>query len=215
MPIPYPSPIFRFIHVDNLPLCLERGGIIAPNFEPRNGMIYKTIHNLEIQQHRRIMHIPCGPGGVIHDYVSFYFGYLSPMLFQLHTGRVADYAEGQAPIIYLKTTTQTIAQSDTGFVFSDGHGIARYTEWFDTLDDLDKVDWEMVYERYWSDNVNDMDRQRRKQAEFLVHRFCDWSMIHGIAVIDVGMKERVEGIFGSYAPEMARGVEVRKDWYYY
>ena len=152
MPIPYPSPIFRFIHVDNLPLCLERGGIIAPNFEPRNGMIYKTIHNLEIQQHRRIMHIPCGPGGVIHDYVSFYFGYLSPMLFQLHTGRVADYAEGQAPIIYLKTTAQTIVQSDTGFVFSDGHGIARYSEWFDTLDDLDKVDWEMVYERYWSDN---------------------------------------------------------------
>ena len=65
-----------------------------------------------------------------------------------------------------------------------------------------------------TDNVNDMDRQRRKQAEFLVHRFCDWSMIHGIAVIDVGMKERVEGIFGSYAPEMERGVEVRKDWYY-
>jgi len=215
MPIPYPTPIFRFIHVDNLPLCLERGGISAPNFEPENGMEYKTVHNLEIQQHRRIMHIPCGPGGVIHDYVPFYFGYLSPMLLQLHTGRVAGYAEGQEPIIYLKTTAQAIEQSGAGFVFSDGHGIAHYTGWFDTLDDLDKVDWEMVYKRYWSDNVDDMDRQRRKQAEFLVHRFCDWSLIHGIAVIDSGMRERVEGIFDSYAPEMARDVTVKRDWYYY
>jgi len=215
MPIPYPTPIFRFIHVDNLPLCLERGGISAPNFEPANGMNYKTIHNLEIQQHRRIMNIPCGPGGVIHDYVPFYFGYLSPMLLQLHTGRLEGYTEGQAPIIYLKTTAQAIAQSGAGFVFSDGHGIAHYTEWFDTLDDLDKVDWEMVYQRYWSDNVDDMDRQRRKQAEFLVHRFCDWLLIHGIAVIDSDMRERVEEIFSSYAPEMARGVEIRRDWYYH
>ena len=215
MPIPYPTPIFRFIHVDNLPFCLERGGINAPNFESENGIIYKTIHNLEIQHIRRVMHIPCGPGGVIHDYVSFYFGYLSPMLLQLHTGRVAGYAEGQTPIIYLKTTAQTIAQSGAGFVFSDGHGIAHYTEWFDTLDDLDKVDWEMVYQQYWSDNVDDMDRQRRKQAEFLVHRFCDWSLIRGIAVIDSGMRERVEEIFSSYAPVMARSVEIRRDWYYH
>ena len=42
----------------------------------------------------------------------------------------------------------------------------------------------MVYQRYWKDNLDDMDRQRRKQAEFLVHRFCDWSLINEIAVID-------------------------------
>ena len=30
----------------------------APNFEPENGMGYKTIHNLEIQQHRRDTPIP-------------------------------------------------------------------------------------------------------------------------------------------------------------
>jgi hypothetical protein len=31
------------------------------------------------------------------------------------------------------------------FVFSDGHGLARFTEWFDDLARLDKVDWAMVY----------------------------------------------------------------------
>ena len=52
MPIPHPTPIYRFIHLENLTLCLERRGMYAPNFEPKNGMRYKTIHNLDIQQCR-------------------------------------------------------------------------------------------------------------------------------------------------------------------
>lgn len=215
MPIPHPTPIYRCIHLENLTLCLERRGIYAPNFEPKNGMGYKTIHNLEIQQCRRDTPIPCGPSGVIHNYIPFYFGYLSPMLLQLHTNRVVGYTEGQGPIIYLESTAQIAAQSGAGFVFSDGHGIAHYTEWFDNLEHLDKVDWGMVYKRYWSDTMDDMDRQRRKQAEFLIHRFCDWSLIQEIAVMDSGMKEKVIGILDTYPPEMLREVKVRRDWYYY
>ena len=33
---------------------------------------------------------------------------------------------------------------------------------------FDKVDWELVPARYWADQPDDNDRQRRKQAEFLV-----------------------------------------------
>jgi hypothetical protein len=214
MAVPNPTPIFRFIHLENLPVYLARGGLHTPNTTPENGLAYKTIHNLEIQQCRRVIPIPCGPGGVIHDYVPFYFGYLSPMLLQLHTGRVEGYGEGQQPIIYLVTTVQQVVESGAKFVFSDGHGIARFTEWFDNLDDLDKVDWNMVYQRYWADNVDDLDRQRRKQAEFLVHQFCPWSLIQEIAVIDEGMKQRVERILAEYGIEMSRRVAVRRGWYY-
>ena len=137
------------------------------------------------------------------------------MLLQLHTNRVVGYTEGQRPIIYLKTTAQIAAQSGVSFVFSDGHGIARYTEWFDSLENLDSVDWGMVNQRYWSDTMDDMDRQRRKQAEFLIHRFCDWSLIQEIAVMDSGMKEKVIGILGTYPPEMLREVKIRREWYYH
>lgn len=101
-PVPTPTQILRFIHVDNLHICVRRGGLHAPNHCPEDGLVYKTIHNADIQHERRVRRVPTGPGGVIHDYVSFYFGYLSPMLFQLKTGRVADYDEGQAPLIYLR-----------------------------------------------------------------------------------------------------------------
>lgn len=147
--------------------------------------------------------------------MSFYFGYLSPMLLQLKTGQVPDYSEGQEPLIYLVTTAQAMQTAGVGYVFSDGHGIAAFTNWFDDLADLDKVDWSMVYQRYWSDKVNDMDRQRRKQAEFLVHRFCDWALISEIAVIDATMKARVETVLSGFANSLRRPVAIRRDWYYH
>ena len=151
MPVPVPTPILRIVHVENLHVCLRRGGIFAPNFTPKDGLAYKTIHSAEIQQERRVRRVRCGPGGVIHDYVPFYFGYLSPMMLKLKTGQVEGYDEGQDPLIYLVSTVQAACDAGKGFIFSDGHGLAAFTKWSDDLDDLDKVDWAMVYQRYWRD----------------------------------------------------------------
>jgi hypothetical protein len=137
------------------------------------------------------------------------------MMLNLKTGRVAGYTEGQEPLIYLATTAQAIATSGKGFVFSDGHGLAAFTSWFDDLAKLDQVDWNMVYQRYWTDNVNDMDRQRKKQAEFLVHQLCDWSLIQAIIVIDDAIKTRVETVLSQFPVEMHRSVIVRRDFYYH
>jgi hypothetical protein len=200
MPVPDPTPIYRFIHTDNLSIVLRRG--------------YKTIHNKDIQEERRIRRIDCGPRGVIHDYVSFYFGPRSPMLFQLHTGRVTGYDERQEPLIYLVSTAQAVVKSGLECVFSDGHGIAAFTDWYDDLDDLDKVDWQMVYARYWADTIDDMDRQRRKQAEFLVYRFCDWGLVREIGVVNPTMKDKVEEIMDLFPGKHRPEVGVRPEWYY-
>lgn len=212
---PIPTPILRFIHVDNLEACVRRGGLYAPNYTPNDGLGYRTIHNVDIQAKRRIVHIPCGAGGTIHDYVSFYFGYLSPMMLQLKTGRVPGYAEGQDPLVYLVTTAQAVHAAGAKYAFSDGHGLAAFTRWFDDLADLDKVDWNMVNQRYWADNVDDMDRQRRKQAEFLIHESCDWSLIDEIAVINNAMKARVEAVLEAVSPSHRPRVAIRRDWYYH
>ncbi len=144
MPVPKPTPIYRFMHVDNLHICLRRSGLHAPNNTPDDGLEYRTIHNVDIQNQRRIYRIPCGPRGVIHDYVSFYFAQRSPMLLQLQTGQVEGYNEGQEPLIYLVSTAQIVDNAGIDFVFSDGHGIASYTDWFDDLTGLGNVDWKTV-----------------------------------------------------------------------
>lgn len=212
MVVPIPTPIYRLLHIDNLSVCLQRGGFHEPNHTPNDGLVYEVIHNIEIQQTRRERQIPCGPGGVIHDYVSFYFGPRSPMLFQLHTGMVSGYNAGQEPLIYVVSTVQIIQQSGLGFVFSDGHGIAAFTNWFDDLNDLSKVDWKAVYLDYWADDINDMDRQRRKQAEFLVYRFCPWQIVQEIYVLNQTVVQRVENILNKYKNNCR--ISIKPEFYY-
>jgi len=202
------------MHIDNLNVVLQRGGLHAPHFTPNDGLAYTTIHDTEIQEKRKQKPIPCGPHGVIHDYVPFYFGYLSPMLLKLNSGRVSGYTEGQEPLVYVVSTAQAVAGSGQGFVFSDGHGIAAFTNWFDDLAQLGSVDWGMVYQKYWKDEINDMDRQRRKQAELLVHRYCDWSLIREIAVIDAAMQQRVQQLLAPFPGQLHRPVTIRRNWYY-
>ena len=214
MPVPIPTPIYRLIHIENLYICLRRAGLHAPNHTPYDGLVYKTIHNTEIQAKRQTRQLPCGPRGVIHDYVSFYFGPRSPMLYQLHTGRVRGYQEGQEPLIYLVSTTQDVANSGSRFIFSNGHGIAGFTAWFDSLDNLGEVDWNTVNAKLWKDTIDDPDRQRRKQAEFLVHRFCDWGMIREIGVLNSTMKDSVEGIMDQFPEGLRREVTIQRGWYY-
>jgi hypothetical protein len=207
--------ILRLIHINNLAILLSRKGLHAPRFTPDDGLQYKTIHNIDIQNKRNVRLIPCGPKGTIHDYVPFYFGPLSPMMLNLKTGRVPTYNEGQEPLTYLVSNVANIVENGHRFVFSNGHGIAFNTDWYDDVADLDKVDWGMVYERYWADDYEkDMDRQRRKQAEFLVHHFCPWDTIVGIVVIDEQMKSNVEQIFANCDTALTRPIAVKRDWYY-
>jgi len=215
MSTPQPTPIYRLLHIDNLPIVLRRGGLHAPNLTPQDGLPYHTIHNTDVQAARRVCTIPRGPGGTVHDYVPFYFGYLSVMLLNLKTGRVAGYNEGQEPLIYLVSTAQSIADSGTEFVFSDGHGLATFTGWYDELCHLDEVDWNLVCQRYWSDTAEDNDRKRRKQAEFLIHRFCDWSLIQEIGVQNNNIRDIVLTHLNNFPGVRHPIVNVRSEWYYY
>jgi len=67
----------------------------ASNHCPEEDLTYKIIHNADIQNKRKVKRILCGPQGVIHDYVPFYFGYLLPMMFQLKTGKVEGVRKGK------------------------------------------------------------------------------------------------------------------------
>jgi hypothetical protein len=169
---------------------------------------------VDIQQARQVRPVPVAPRGTVHDYVPFYFGPRSVMLYQLHTGWVPGYAEGQEPLVHLASTCQAIAAAGIGFVFTDGHGLARFTAWYDDLSDLAKIDWEAVYATQWKDTPEDMDRQRRKQSEFLVHRACPWNLVTAIGVYNDAARLRVEAELARAGRAGSLPVQVRPEWYY-
>lgn len=214
MSYPNPTPIYRIVHVDSLTTILVRGALHAPNHTPVDGLPYRTIHDVNVQANRRVARVPCGPRGNIHDYVPFYFGVLSVMLLKLTTGQVAGYAEGQEPLVYLVTTAQRVVASGARIVFTNGHGLATFTNWFDDLGQLGSVDWMMVEQRYWSDRPEDNDRQRRKQAECLVWQTLDWALIQEIAVLNAAAKFRVDSALAAHPHRAQPPVNVRSGWYY-
>ena len=212
--IPDPTWVFRITHVDNLRAILQRGGIYAPNATPADDIPHKAIHFDRIQQQRLNTPVPCGPGGVVHDYVPFYFAPRSPMLYTIHKGNVSGYDEGQGPIVYLVTDVQTVQSSGARFVFTDGHAIMTVSQFFDDLSDLDEVDWSVMKSRWWNDTPRSPDRKRRRQAEFMIQRFCPWSLIRGIGVMDQARKAMVEAILREFPELPTSVVRIKPAWYY-
>lgn len=213
-PPPNATPIYRMTHVNNLETLLRRGALHSPNQTPKDGLPYITIHNVSVQASRHAKDVPCGPRGTIHDYVPFYFGPLSPMLLNLKTGRVPGYSEGQHPIVYLVSYVHALQKAGYRFVFTDGHAAVAFTEFYDSCSSLDKIDWGIVKERYWSNTDDDNDRQRRKQAEFLVWQKLDWSLICEIGVIDSLMKKTVDDILDRFPKSKCPKVSIHREWYY-
>jgi ssDNA thymidine ADP-ribosyltransferase, DarT len=96
--------------------------------------------------------------------------------------------------------------------FTDGHAVIGYTEFYDCLEALNAIDWEIMQDKYWSNTPEDGDRKRRRQAEFLVHQFCPWKLITEIGVINNTIADQVQQILQNFNNQTP--VKVYPSWYY-
>ncbi len=207
-----PTLIYHITHVRNLPSILESNGLCTYNALRQMGNRYISVAHEGIQGRRRKIKVTCGSGGTLHDYVPFSFAPRAPMLFAIHRGNVVGYTEGQRPLIHLVSSVEVVQGVALPFVFTSGHAIMQPLEFFDDLTNLNRIDWEMVNSRYWPKTSDDPDRQRRKQAEFLVHGFFPWNLISEIGVIDPRMKSQVNALIQN--AENQPQVNIHRGWYY-
>lgn len=211
--IPIPTRIYHITHVRNLLRIIASGGLQSCQVLKDQQTSYTNIAHQGIQDRRAIREVPCGKKGTLHDYVPFYFAPRSPMLYAILKGKVEGYQGGQYPIIYLSSTVQAIQQHGIPFVFTDGHGTnTPLTNFYIDPSDLDKLDWSVMNATYWHDILTDGDRKRRRQAEFLVHRFFPLQLVDQISVISELAKTLVEQTLLNSGHQLV--VNIRKDWYY-
>jgi len=208
-----PLPIYHITPIDNLESILSAGGLLAYNVMLETGTNYTNIAYENIQYRRARIRVPCGAGGVLHDYVPFYFAPRSPMLYTINRGNVPNYTQGQEAVIHLVSHVEDIdARGDLDFVFTDGHAVMEFTTFFDDLNYLDNIDWDVMEARYWRDTNEDNDRKRRRQAEFLVRNFLPWELITEIGVMNSTIKANTENILQNFTHKPS--VIVQKSWYY-
>lgn len=151
---------------------------------------------------------------VFFEYIPFYFGARQPMLYnKIATGWEEIEQHSQDDIIYLVSTVDLIEEYNLQYAFTDGHARARITNFYNSRDDLDKLDWEAVHSRNWKNTPEDPDRMNRKQSEFMVKDHVPLECIERILVYSDEAQQRVRDLcVSSGNPTLT--IEISKRAYY-
>jgi hypothetical protein len=215
-PPPERARIMHFTHIGNVPAILAAGRLLADS-AVRSRLI-RDVGAAEIKAARRQRSVECHPGGVVADYVPFYFAARSPMMYRIacehRDGKPGCYPDGDDPLVYLVTSVDRVHDAGLSWVASDGNCAASLTRFSRSLDDLaDLVDWPLMRATVWKNLPDDQDRVRRRMAELLVHREFPLNLVVGYAVRNQDRKRELEQVLGS-AGMIDAYVGVRPDWYY-
>lgn len=200
--------LYRITHIENLPGLLARGYDWSPNLAKAQGIEKRAISHPDIMEKRGKAVVRVPPGGVVADYVPFYFGPKSPMLYAIKQGKVSGY-QGQREIIYLVTSAEAVADRGLPFMFTDGHAIISYVNHYTQLGDLPKLHWNVIHADYWN---NFVDGRCQRQAEFLVKDRFPLELVQEIAVMDESMREQVANLIKPNAFQPL--IQMRRQWYF-
>jgi len=206
--------IYHITHIDNVPSIVAADGLSSDSDMNHNAGSHTQIGMQGIKQRRLALPVKCHNGDHVGEYVPFYFGPRSIMLYLIYKANHPNlaYRGGQEPIVHLEVDlTQTIewaAKERRRWAFTLSNAGAAYTEFRKDVDQLSEVNWEAVR----AIDFRDPEISEGKQAEFLIQGFFPWSLVQRIGVHSTRIQSRVlRALDGaSHRPP----VEVILDWYY-
>jgi hypothetical protein len=208
--------IYHFTHVDNL-AAIHAAACLSCDAVARQGMTRTEVGARDIKESRRQRTIPIAPGGHVGDYVPFYFAPRSPMMYRIacdHRDSIPDrYQGGDTPLVYLVTTIGAVIGAGMTWVATDGNAATATTEFTSDPNDMIKmIDWPLMKAERWNNTPEDPDRQRRRQAEFLVYRELPLTLVRWIGVQNDQHTSQVSKILADHA--LGQRIIVRPQWYY-
>lgn len=220
---PDPPHIFHITAIPNLPRIAQSGALLSKTRLQQLGRAHDNIAYENIQDRRSRTEVPVGRGGMLHDYVPFHFAPRQPMLMAINNGRVQGCNFRQEEIVHLALRADMIAAAGIPYSFSSHHAVIALAEFYDNLDDLDKIDWDMFFDpplegkhsRYFHDPEHlpkYATRRESRQAEFLAHGEVPITQVRGIGVCNEQKREEVERILAQCGWETQ--VRVKRHWYF-
>lgn len=205
--------IYHITHVANLASILEAGGLLCESEASRRGLTAVDIGYSHIKERRARRRVAVASGGTLNDYVPFYFGPRSPMLYTIWRGNVPQYEGAQGDIVHLVADAEAVAAAGIAYAYTDGHAVMEISDFFDDLEHIaTRVDFNLMLARYWNDTDEQPDRARRRQAEFLVYGTYPWALVERIGVESAAVRDRVQAALEGATHQPP--VDVRPEWYY-
>lgn len=202
--------IFRITHRDNLPWILDHGlhcqnsAVQDPNFVPIG------MENLiEKRQHRGV---EIGPGGTLADYVPFYFTPWSIMMYNIKTGYNGVIKRANEEIVILVSSIFRLAELRIPFVFFDGHAYLAESNGYESVADLDKIDWPLLRSRNFANDPEDPGKKGRYQAEALAYRQVPLEALLGLACYNQEVEDSIRAEIEDRGLNTA--VKICRSWYF-
>ena len=201
--------IFRITHVNNVP-WIVRNGLWCPSSGNRDpGFI--TIGNADVIGKRSSRHVPLPPGGVLEDYVPFYFTPCSVMLFNIITGYTVPRRE-RDEIAILVSSLEKLQENDVQFVFTDRHALVAYAKFYDDVSALDRIDWALLRNLDFRRDDADPGKVERYQAEALAYRSVPTESLLGLACYAETTRDKVVSMLKEAGIDLP--VAVKRDWFF-
>jgi hypothetical protein len=216
---PNPVRLFHITAMANLSAICQAKALLAKN----HGQQYLNIAHQGAQGTRSARAVPNPPGGVVHDYVPFYYAPRSPMLFAINCGRVDGCTLKQEDIVHFEFSLPNALADGASFVIFERNATLSYAEAYTTIEDLDKVAWDLFFEqplvgdfsKYFHDRQTDprhADRREKRMAEFLIKGRVMLNRCTRIGVINAAKQAEVRAIMQKAG--LTQTVDVRPDWYF-
>ena len=190
--------LFRMTHIQNIPHILQYG--ITHLTSPNANVNYVPIGDGSLINTRSSFIL--NNGEQLGNYIPFYFGVLTPMLYVIQKGYNQVKTTNAQDIVYCITSVQKIIDTNLEYVFTDGHAIEAISTQYDqtNINNIDiLLDWTAIKDWKFKDQ-NDLDKKRRKQAEFLVNGDLPIEVILGYVVYNENAKNQL----------VAMGIEEKK-----
>ena len=183
--------IWRIVRLSDMGWLLE-DGLDCANTIPvhRN---YQSMGNNTLISNRNERQVPIGNGGVLNDYVPFYFTPFSPMMYKIHTGHEGTTKINNEDIVILVASLHDLVGNDIKFVFTDRHAYVEYANFHTNLQHLQDIDWTILQNRDFSYSPNDPDKKVRYQAEALIYKNLPIAHLRFILCYNEVIKAEVEG----------------------
>lgn len=183
--------LFRMTHIENIPHILQYG--ITHSDSPNANPSYVPIGDDSLISTRNKFLL--NNGRRLGEYIPFYFSTRTPMLYKIQKNNNSIKTVIAENIVYCVSSVQKIVNLGLDFLFTDGQANSGLSSQF-TISDIGNIDnildKKAIKVKYWKDE-NDLDRKRRKEAEFLVSGDIDKKAILGYVVFNEKAKNTMVG----------------------
>lgn len=194
---------YHFTHIENIESIVKHDGLLSTNLKKERGIEHHNIANVKIQHRRSTMQVTVEPGGVVHDYVPFYFASVNPMLLGLLDRKLID----QPYICFIAISIERLLEDNV--IFTDKSANANIPPcFFKEPTDLYKLTWDLIDSKKWGEKSEE-ERQLR-MAEVLIHREVPLDWIDSFIVFNKIAMREVKKVYKSFGIECP---PISYDWF--